>query len=142
VLTFAWAAGCGEDQDPSRARALWERLEHEDYASWARAPGYEEPVASRNAHGTEVIIYVNFVVEDDLATPGLREWSDGAIIVKDGFKNDTLRLVAAMEKVDGEWFWAEWNGSGKTLYSGEPTLCTGCHAIGDDFVRGFFFPED
>jgi hypothetical protein len=142
VLLFGASAACGDDQDPKRARALWDRLEDEGYTAWSRAPGYDERVPSRNAHGTKVIIYVNPVVEADLDTQGLREWSEGALIVKDGFEGGSLRLVAAMEKVDGEWFWAEWDESGKTLYSGAPTLCTGCHAIGDDFVRGFFFPEE
>ncbi|MBX3246729.1 MAG: hypothetical protein KF901_06045 [Myxococcales bacterium] len=137
----AFVTACGDDQDPERAAALWDRLVAERYTEWSRAPGYETPVPSRNAHGTEVILYLNDQAEEDLATPGLREWSDGALIVKDGFRRDRLWLIAAMEKRDGEWFWAEWKASGRTLYSGAPTLCTGCHAIGDDFVRGLFLPE-
>jgi hypothetical protein len=47
-----------------------------------------------------------------------------------------------MEKTDGTWFWAEYDGDGDTLFSGAPEICTGCHAIGDDFVRAFFFPVE
>ena len=135
------AACGGEDQEPERARDLWERLEAAGYTSWARAPGYDERVRSRAAHGDEVVIYVNDVVAADLtATPPRSEWSEGAIVVKDGFEGGDLCLVAVMEKRDGEWFWAEYDENGDTLFSGQPEICVGCHAIGDDFVRGFFLP--
>lgn len=134
---------CGDDQEPERARRLWERIQAEGYRDWAPAPGYEERVPSRAAHGDAVAIYVNDVVEADLAmVPPVRAWSDGAIIVKDGFDGSDLSLVAVMEKTDGEWFWAEYDDDGCSLFSGAPDLCTGCHAIGDDFVRGFFFPVE
>ena len=145
ALVFALAVlggvACGEDQEPERARALWDRIQAESYRSWDRAPGYETRQPSRAAHGEDVEIFVNDVVAMDLgAMPAVREWSDGATIVKDGYDGDDLCLVAVMEKNDGEWFFAEYDGEGDTLFSGTPEICTGCHAIGDDFVRAFFFP--
>lgn len=141
ALCLLAAAGCGEDQEPERARALWDRVQAEGYRSWDRAPGYETRQPSRAAHGEDVEIFVNDVVAMDLvAMPAVRAWSDGATIVKDGYDGGDLCLVAVMEKSDGEWFFAEYDGEGDTLFSGTPEICTGCHAIGDDFVRAFFFP--
>lgn len=143
LVLVTLAAGCGEDQSPERARELWDRIQDAGYRDWARAPGYEERVRSRAAHGDSVVIYVNDIVVEDLATsPPPSEWSEGSIIVKDGFDGGDLSLVAVMEKRGGEWFWAEYDDEGDTLFSGAPDLCTGCHAIGDDFVRGFFLPVE
>jgi hypothetical protein len=134
--------GCGEDQDPERARALWSTIQ--GYQEWDAAPGYEERVPSRAPHGDEVVIYVNDAVFDTLASVArVDTWPTGSIIVKDGFDDGDLFVVAVMEKGDdGAWFWAEYDDEGDTLYSGAPEICTGCHQIGDDFVRGFFLPSD
>ena len=141
LLTLALGVGgCGDDQEPQRARDFWERIQAEDYRSWARAPGYEGREPSRAAHGDEVEIFVNDVVVADLALAEANEWSDGAVIVKDGYDDGELCFVAGMAKEDGEWFWVEYDGEGDTLYSGAPSLCTGCHELGDDFVRAFFLP--
>ncbi len=134
-------AACGEDQEPERARALYERLQAEDYRSWARAPGFAERQESRAPHGDSVDIFVNDVVETDLASVDrLEQWSEGAVIVKDGYEGGDLCFVAVLSKEDGQWFWAEYNGDGDTLYSGAPELCTSCHALGDDSVRALFLP--
>jgi len=141
ALALALLFACGDDQDPEGAAIFWDQIQAADYRSWARAPGWEEPRSpSRAAHGDSVDIFVNDVVEGALATPGLREWPVGSVIVKDGYEGGDLCFVAGMEKRDDGWFWVEYNGDGDTLYSGEPTICTGCHTLGDDFVRGFFLP--
>lgn len=146
LLAWVWvvaAAGCGDDQDPARARAVWDRIHADGYRAWQRAPGYEGREPSRAAHGEAVEIFVNDVVAADLAsTTPIRQWSEGAVIVKDGYDGGDLVLVAVMEKSGGEWFWAEYDEDGDTLFSGAPDLCTGCHRIGDDFVRAFFFPTE
>lgn len=132
---------CGEDQDPAGARAFWDRIQAEDYRSWARAPGYPERHPSRAAHGDEVEVFVNEVVVDALATPGIDEWPVGSVIVKDGYDGGDLCFVAGMEKVGpDEWFWVEYGSDGDTLFSGAPAICTGCHAVGDDWVRTFVLP--
>jgi hypothetical protein len=72
----------------------------------------------------------------------LAEWPVGSLIVKDGYSNDgELELVAAMEKREGGWFWAEWDGKGSAKYSGSPDICTDCHSRGADFVRAFSLPR-
>jgi len=132
---------CGDDMDPEGARSLWGRLTAEGFRSWDRAPGYETSRPSRAAHGDEVIVYVNDVVADALdAETRLDGWPVGSIVAKDGITDGEVCLVAAMEKRDDGWFWAEWDPEGDSIYSGAPDLCTGCHRIGDDWVRAFYLP--
>lgn len=142
VLLVLLGAGCGDDQDPEGAADLWERLQTADYRNnFTPAPGHDQRIASRAAHGDGVQIFVNDIVADSLAGPSLDQWPIGSLIVKDGYSGSDVCLVAAMEKTgDDEWFWAEWNADGDTLFSGAPTLCTGCHRIGEDWVRGIFLP--
>ena len=134
-------AGCGDNQDPEGARELWRRIRAEDYRSWSRAPGFESRRRSNAPHGNGVDIYINDVVADALAAgEPLDEWPEGSLIVKDGFDDSELDLVATMEKRVSGWFWAEYDDEGDTLYSGQPELCTDCHASGDDSVRAFALP--
>jgi Cytochrome P460 len=140
-LVLMALAGCGDDQDPAGARELWRRITAEDYRSWQRAPGYETTRSSRAPHGNRVDIYVNEVVADALAAgEPLDQWPEGALIVKDGFDDSDLDLVAAMEKRAVGWFWAEYDDEGDSIYSGTPELCTDCHDSGEDGVRAFSLP--
>ena len=135
--------GCGDNQEPSEARDLWSTIQDEDYRSFQRAPGYETRQASDTAHSDQVDIYVNSVLADSLASgEALGSWPVGSLIVKDGFRsNDTLALVAVMEKRSAGWFYAEYTTfAGDALYSGAPEVCVNCHSSGSDFVRAFGFP--
>lgn len=134
-------SGCGDDQDPEGASDLLDRMRAEDYQSWERAPGYESPQTSNAPHGDEVVIFVNDVVAEALASEeSLSAWPKGSLIAKDGTEDGEIVLISAMEKRDDGWFWAEWDGDGESIYSGKPELCTDCHASGDDFVLAFGFP--
>lgn len=134
-------SGCTEDLDPEGARQFWNNYSGE-YRNWQRAPGYESRVASRAAHGDAVDIFVNDVVVQALENNETSVWPVGSVIIKDGYEGDELNFIAGMEKRDdGTWFWVEYNGDGDTLFSGDPEICTGCHSIGDDWVRGFFLPN-
>lgn len=146
ALTFLSLSlvGCGDNQQPAEARAMWQRLQMLDYANtFMRAPGYETREDSRAPHGDEVDIYINMVLEDALASgEALTEWPVGSLIIKDGFDSDgDFELVAAMEKREDGWFYVEWtNRSGEALFSGQPSICVDCHAAGADFIRAFGFP--
>ena len=70
----------------------------------------------------------------------LTAWPEGSLIVKDGYNKGEQHLVAAMEKREGGWFWAEYKASGEVSYSGDPGVCTRCHDAGADYVRAFGFP--
>jgi len=142
AVCLVTAIGCGDDQDPEGAEALWERIHDEDYRSWSRAPGYESRKPSAAAHGNMVDIYVNEVVADVFAAgEPITAWPDGALIVKDGFDDGDFELVAAMEKRGADWYWVEWDAEGASTHSGKPAVCTDCHRSGADYVRAFGFPE-
>ena len=134
-------AGCGDNQDPAAADAFWEKIHSLDYEAWSRAPGFEVRRESAAPHGGAVEIYVNPVVEAAIteAKP-LSEWPLDALIVKNGFDDDALTLVAAMEKREDGWFWAEYDEGGAAKYSGKPDLCVDCHQAGTDFTRAFALP--
>ncbi len=142
TLFVVLLAGCGDDQDPDGAAELFQRIQDADYRSFARAPGYPGREPSAAAHGNEVEIFINDVVVDALTQGDLTEWPRGALIVKDGYDDGEHSLIAAMEKQDGGWFWAEWTDlTGESAkYSGRPEICTDCHSSGADFVRAFGFP--
>lgn len=134
------AIACGDDQSPAEARSLLDRVRSENYRGWSRPPGYESRRSTNAPHADAVDIYVNDVVRDALAGGPIDAWPVGSVIVKDGWDDDALELVAIMEKRSDGWFWAEYYDD-ESKYSGKPSICTNCHASGDDFVRAFFFPR-
>ena len=142
TLALLIGTGCGDDQQPEQARALYRELQSLEYRTWQRAPGYETRRGSNAPHGDDVDIYINDVVADalDNGVPD-GEWPLGSLIVKDGFDGSDLELVAVMDKREDGWFWAEYDDEGDSIYSGKPDLCIDCHRGGDDFVRAFGFPE-
>jgi len=141
IVSASLFAGCGDDQDPDGAAELLGRMRAEDYQSWARAPGWESPRSSSAPHGDEVLIFLNAAVVEALAAEqSLSEWPMGSLIAKDGFEDGDIVLISAMEKREGGWFWAEWDGDGESKYSGKPDLCIDCHDAGQDYVRAFALP--
>lgn len=135
--------GCQAEPDDE---GFFAELQALDYRSFDRAPGYEQPRHTSSApHGGFVDIYVNDVVSEALAGGAIDAWPDGALVVKDGWgaaTGDDLRYLAAMEKRDGEWFWAEYRRGTELIYAGiaEPT-CTRCHDAGSDGVLAFTLPR-
>jgi len=130
---------CGDDQAPSDARELLDRVRADDYASWSRAPGYETRRSSNAPHSDAVEIFINEPMVAALeASPPVTEWPVGSIIVKEGWDGNTRELTALMEKREDGWFWAEFFGS-DSKFSGRPEICIDCHRRGDDFVRAFDF---
>jgi len=146
ALSLAVAsAGCGDDQAPERARSLHAEVLAADYQSWESPADFATRQPSHTAHREEVRIFFNGVMamhhqgaEDCAASDpgtgerfvieaGVEAWPDGSIIVKEGFDGGSLDLLAIMKKEGGEWFYAEYDGDGETLYSGTPELCTDCH---------------
>jgi hypothetical protein len=142
ALPASLLVACGDDQEPANARDLYQRIQGADYRSWRRPPGYETRQKTSAPHGDSVDIYVNDIVAAALdAGEPLEAWPEGSLIVKDGFEGDDLELVAAMEKRDGVWFWAEYF-DGDAKYSGQPGICLECHERGaNDFVRAFPMPR-
>lgn len=119
-----------------------------DYTAWARPKGREERVPVVAPHGAFVDIYINDVVEADLAMvvpEGLSAWSEGATVVlagHDAMVEGTLVQVAIMQKRHGAWQWEQYDGdSEEPRFSGRPDVCVGCHSAGEDFVRSFRLPD-
>jgi len=143
LATALGAPGCGDDQDPEGAQDFLQRLRDAEYQSWQRAPGFPERRTSSAPHGDQVEIFVNDVVAAALAGGAqLDAWPVGSIVAKDGYDDDgTPALVAAMEKREDGWYWAEWDAADDTsIYSGKPATCIDCHASGADSVRAFGLP--
>ncbi len=141
MIALLALAGCGQDDDPAGAEALWNDIHAQKYTTWTRAPGYETRRPTSAPHGDEVAIYVNDVVAKALEGAAISAWPEGSVIVKDGFEGGELDIVAAMEKRADGWFWAEWSADGGSMFSGKPSTCTDCHASGGDFVRAFALPK-
>jgi hypothetical protein len=143
-LLVLLAMGCGDDQEPEAASALFDRIQEENYRGWDRAPGYETRQPSNTAHSDAVDIFINPAIADALTDgASLGAWPVGSLIVKDGYESGgELALIAAMEKRDDGWFWAEWTDtSGEDAkYSGKPDICIDCHQSGSDHVRAFALP--
>jgi hypothetical protein len=145
VLAFA-AFGCGQDDDPRGAKELYERInDGAGFRAWRRAPGFPTRQPSFTLHADAVEIFVNDVVSAALAGPTpITTWPDGAIVVKEGFRDDERALVAVMEKRGGRWFWAEYDGDGDAIYSGAPKVCIRCHdnrQSSSDWVYSFELPR-
>jgi hypothetical protein len=143
----ALPAGCEEPLQPVSER-LTLLEEAGDYTSWARPKSRMERRPVVAPHGRFVDIYINEVVEADLAMvlpEGLSAWSDGAMVVLAGFdalEDGSLVQVAVMQKRDGVWRWEQYDGaSEKPRFSGRPDVCVGCHSAGEDFVRSFRLPD-
>lgn len=128
---------------------LWEKINAAPgFNSWQRAPGYPRRMPSLTAHSKAVEIFVNDKITTVLTTPTTQpvtQWPVGSVIVKEGFSGSTRKIVAAMEKRDSGWFWAEYNGTGDTLFSGSsPSTCIDCHdnrKDSSDWVYAFELPR-
>ena len=141
ALALAGLAACGDNQDDAGARALLVRVQADGYRTWDRPAGWETRRSSSAPHGNAVDIYVNdVVIEALLTTHADRHWPEGSLIVKDGFDDGDLDLIAIMEKRSDGWYWAEYDDEGDPIYSGHPETCTDCHADGSDYVRAFKLP--
>jgi len=145
LVAMTWLlVGCAGNQDPEGAIRLWDQIQALDYRNFERAPGYETRQISHAPHSDQVDIYINPVVSDALSAGlPITEWPVGSLIIKDGFRDDgSQELVAVMEKRETGWYWAEYFDleTGEPSFSGAPSICTGCHSSGADFVRAFAFP--
>lgn len=134
--------GCGDNQEPQAADDFWSRIQASNYQSWSRPPGYETRQPSSAPHGNSNEIFVNPVIQAVLteAKP-LAEWPLDSWVIKAGYDDDALFLVASMEKRADGWFWAEYDEAGSAAYSGKPDLCIDCHSAGSDYMQAFVLPQ-
>ena len=152
LVALTALSACGDNQDPSGADALFERIQGLDYRNtFAKAPGYETRLPSNTKHSDFSEVYINDVVNDAItdAEP-LPEWPIDSLIIKDGTEDDgTHELIAVMEKRADGWYWAEYldpnEPSGGAKFSGKPDLCIDCHQgaadVGNDFTQVLNLPK-
>lgn len=140
-------AGCEEPLQPI-ADDVTLLGEAGDYTQWARPKNRAERQPVVAPHGGFVDIYINDVVEADLAMvlpEGLLEWSEGATVVLAGYammEGGAPVQVALMQKRHGVWQWEQYDGtSDQPRFSGRPDVCVGCHSAGEDFIRSFRLPD-
>lgn len=148
VLFSSILTGCGEKEtdtaealgaDPA-SEALWSEIQGFD--TWSQYPGWEGVVASESVHGDFVSIWLN-----DSAMSAVQAGEtvpDGGILVKQTFvdaEGSELKDITVMKKVDGfdpdgsDWYWGQYLEDGSVENAGNPAMCTGCHASGDDYIR-------
>lgn len=150
-VASALALGGCEDNNTAQAeaKALWERVQSA-YAGWASPSAFATLRPSETLHKAQVRVFFNEVMRphhvdravcqarasDGEAVGGLliggpegrSEWPVGSVIVKEGH-DDSLAIVAVMEKRERGWFYAEYDASGGVLFSGDaPPICVSCHA--------------
>jgi hypothetical protein len=123
--------------DEAGARSLWERLHSADYRSWQRAPGWETPKPTIRPHGETAEIFLNPTLDAARKTSALTRWPDGSVIVKES----QASVLAALEKTEGNWYYAEWRANGDVLYAGVPDVCTNCHDAGEDQLFSLGLPR-
>jgi hypothetical protein len=140
LLLAVAALGCGTEIDEEGAQNLWHEIHAQSYPDWARAPGYDSPQPTVRAHGQTAVVYLNEVMVEATAGPSIGAWPDGALLVKDSFDGEALKLVAAMKKRGTSWFFAEWTPDGQAKYAGEPEVCIDCHSAGADSVLSVALP--
>jgi hypothetical protein len=150
LLCAAGLLGCGDNQDPVGAQALYDRIQELDYRNtFAPAPGFETRQPSNTAHSDFSAIYINETVANVLeAAEPLTEWPLDSLIIKDGSDSGgTVDLIAVMEKRSDGWYWAEYldpsEPDGGVKYSGKPDVCIDCHRGSGqgDFTIGVQLPR-
>jgi hypothetical protein len=134
---------------PDRDDELLVQVQEDHYREWERPPGRDERRPSTAPHGGHVEIFINAVIAGGLADEagaGLTAWPDGAVVVLEGYADETtteLAQVAIAEKRRGSWYWEQYQADDydRPRFSGRPDVCLGCHDTGQDFMRSFALPE-
>lgn len=136
-----FATACGEDQEPARARELWDRINASGYTTWGRPQRFPVRETSTTLHLDAVDIFTNPQLGDAERGLPIATWPDGSMIVKDGYSGGDKGIVAVMEKTAGVWFFAEYDGKGKVLFSGRPKICVDCHGARESYSDWLYSME-
>jgi len=120
----------GSTSSDAETAGFFDEITNARYNTWATAPGYEASQPAKGPHGDEVRIFLSPSAERALSG-GASQWPEGAVVVKDVYKNGAFYQVAAGKKTADGWYWGEWDAMGTVIAEGlkaEP--CEGCHADG------------
>ena len=116
--------------------------EENNYKNWKLWPGTGELAPGKGPHGDLITIYVS-----DNALSAIEGKAgvmpENSTVVKEGHdSNGELKEVVVMHKVAGfdpkhnDWYWAEYDASGKVLAEGKELSCYNCHtrAASNDYL--------
>lgn len=128
--------GDADEPPPQGDAALRPWLANGSYLGWAAESGVH---TSAGPHGMGVRTFVNDVLFASLSA-GNADHPVGAAVVKELYDGDAVGGWAVMRKLeqgqggDG-WYWYEVVGD--AIYADDTgvALCTGCHGMGNDYVR-------
>ncbi len=146
LLTLACAEK-GADSADGAALALWDEIQ--GYSAYEQHPDFAGiQVSEDGTHGPFVQVWLNPTAAGAAAGGGSETMPDGAIVVKEGYDDGagtSLRSITVMKKVDGsdpdhgDWLYAAFteNGSVQTSGADAADYCSGCHSVGQDYIRAF-----
>lgn len=134
-------------EDQAMAEALWAEID--GYDSWGQLdPWVGIQPSDDGTHGSHVQIWANGTAEATVTAAGGGDMADGAVLVKEGYSDDSgssVQAVTVMKKVpgydsaNGDWFYARYSASGDITTAGASAAgsCAGCHSAGQDSVRAY-----
>jgi hypothetical protein len=93
-----------------------------------------------SAHGQTAFIFLNATMTEARLGSDRAAWPEGAMLIKDSYRGDTLAFVAVLEKRSTGWYFAEWNGDGDLKFAGSPSVCRSCHDQAHDSVFSVALP--
>jgi len=140
ILMGCTALTASDEMPEPDGDALWGYItEVSPYQSWGFWSDHQGMQAGRAPHGPQHKVFVN---QAGLMSSGAPA-QYGTIEVKENYGNDNiLKAITVMYKVrgynpaDGDWFWAKYSPTGKTLKQGKLDGCIGCHGTraANDFI--------
>jgi len=125
--------------------ALWKYISKvSPYTKWSFWPDHQGMQDGEAPHAPRHKVFVNKQALES-TTPPLKY---GAIQVKENYSPaEELKAITVMYKIkdynkeEGDWFWAKYSPTGKTLKAGKIQGCIDCHAEQEDndsvFVHEF-----
>jgi hypothetical protein len=112
-------------QDLIAAADIWSELT--DFAAWPLVPGTSRMMPGQAPHGKFITVHLNAIASETMLENRL-QMRDGAILAKENYdSNRILHRITAMKKVDGSWFWAEFDTHGTVQVAGRLKGCEECH---------------
>ena len=143
LLALSTLSACGASEEETTSTNLWAKINKDRYRTFSKAPEWPTRRTSDSSiHAGTAEIYANRLFQEEYCkNDSLNSWPVGTLIVKEGFDGDTVKVIAAMSKTaEGVWDFAEWDNAGAPIDSG--AKCLSCHKSGNDYVKGFRFPQD
>lgn len=113
-------------QDVATATEVWKELA--GFRQWPLVPGTSALMPGQAPHGRYISVHLNPIAVRAIEENRL-QMLEGAIIAKENFGSTrVLHRITAMKKLEGAWFWAEYDPDGTVQVAGRLKGCEACHA--------------